>query len=90
VTADKPLCTISKKGFVVLSLGDHYSLVKSQHVVGKSVIDISTVPRYACYEELYNYIKQCHIDQEGHSGSRKTENAFIKHFNISREMCKVY
>ena len=62
--------------------------MKSQHVVGKSVIDISTVPRYACYEELYDCIKQCHIDQEGHSGIRKTEAAVRKQFvNISRQMC---
>ena len=57
-------------------------------MVGKSVIDISTVPRYACYEELYDCIKQCHIDQEGHSGIRKMEKTVAKHFiNISREMC---
>ncbi len=62
-----------KKDFAVLSFGDHYSLVTYQHVVGKSVIDISSVPRYACYEELYDCIKQCHTDQEGHSGIRKTE-----------------
>jgi hypothetical protein len=40
-----------KTDFAVHSFGDHYSLVKAQHVVGKSVIDISTVPRYACDEE---------------------------------------
>ncbi len=51
-----------RKDFAVLSFGDHYSLVKSQHVVGKSVIDISTVPRYAFYEELSDCIKQCHIE----------------------------
>ncbi len=77
-----------KKDFAVLSFGDHYSLVKSQHVVGKSVIDIITVLKYACYVELHDCIKQCHIDQEGHSGIRKTEASVKKHFvNISREMC---
>jgi hypothetical protein len=51
-----------KKDFAVLFFGGHYFLVKSQNVVGKSVIKISTVPRYACYEELYDCIQQCHID----------------------------
>ncbi len=77
-----------KKDLAVLFFGDQYSLVKSQHVVGKSVIDFGTIPRYAFYEELHDCIKQCHIDQEGHSGIRKTENAVRKCFvNISREMC---
>jgi hypothetical protein len=77
-----------KKDFAVLFFGNDYSLVESQHTVRKSVIDISTVPRYACYEELYDCIKQCHIDQEGHSGIRKIETSVKNHFvNISREMC---
>jgi hypothetical protein len=56
-----------KKDFTVLSFGEHYSLVRSKDVVGKTTIDISTVPRYVCYEELNDAIRQCHIDQEGHS-----------------------
>jgi hypothetical protein len=47
-----------KKDFAVLSLGDHCSPVRSKDVVGKATIDISTVPRYVCYEELYNAIRQ--------------------------------
>ena len=61
-------------------------------MVGKSIIDISTVPRYACYEELYDCMKQCHIDQEGHSGIRKTEKNRCKTLSFGRcslnERCK--
>ncbi len=75
----------------MLSFGEHYSLVRSKDVVGKTTIDISTVPRYVCYEELYDAIRQCHIDQEGHSGIRKMENATKRHYDdVSRIMIEKF
>ncbi len=41
-----------KIDFVALSFGDHYSLVRSEDVVGRTAIDISTVPRYVCFTTL--------------------------------------
>jgi hypothetical protein len=41
-----------KKDFSVLSCGDHSSLVQSKNVVGKAIIDTSTVLRYMGYEEF--------------------------------------
>jgi hypothetical protein len=73
-----------KKDFAVLSFGEQFSLVKSKDVVGKTTIDICTVPCYVCYEELYDAILQCHIDQEGHSGIRKTEK------NIKRQYVNIF
>ncbi len=71
----------------MLPFGEHYSLVRSKDVVGKTTIEISTVPRYVCYEELSYAIRQCHIVQEGHSGIRKTENASKRHYvNVFRTM----
>jgi hypothetical protein len=53
--------------------------------------DVSTVPHYDCYEELYDAIRQCQIDQEGHSGIRKTETTTKRHFvNVSRRMCEKF
>ncbi len=48
-----------RKDVAVMKFGDHYSLVQSKDVVGKTVVDISTVPRYVCYEELYDAIRRC-------------------------------
>jgi hypothetical protein len=60
-------------------------------MVGRTTIDISTVPWYVCYEELYDAIHQCHIDQEGHSGIRKTENSIKRHYvNVSRTMVEKF
>ncbi len=54
-------------------------------MVGKTTIDISTILRYLGYEELYDAIHQCHIDQEGHFGIIKTEGQDKKHYmKISR------
>jgi hypothetical protein len=41
-----------RKDFAVMKFGDHYSLVRSKDVVGKTVVDISTIPHYVCYKEL--------------------------------------
>jgi len=80
-----------RKDFAVMKFGEHFSLVRSKDVVGKTVVDISTVPRYVCYEELYDAIRECHIDQEGHSGIRKTESSTRKHYvNVSRTMCEKF
>jgi hypothetical protein len=80
-----------KKDFAVLSFGDQSSLVRSKNVVGKATIDISTVPCYVCFEELYDAIRQCHIDQKGHSGIRKTEASVKRQYvNISRGMCEKF
>jgi hypothetical protein len=64
-----------KKDFAVITYGQHYSLIMSKDVVGKDEIDVSTVPHYCCYKDLFHSIRKCHIDDMGHSGIRKTENA---------------
>jgi hypothetical protein len=80
-----------KNDFAVLPFGKHYSLVRFKDVVGKTTIDISTVPRYVCYEELYDAIHQRHINQEEHSGIRKTEYATKRHYvNVSRTMVEKF
>jgi hypothetical protein len=80
-----------RKDFAVMKFGDHYLLVQSKDVVGKTGVDISTIPRYVCYKELYDAIRECHIDQEGHSGIRKMESSTRKHYvNVSRTMCEKF
>jgi hypothetical protein len=80
-----------KRDFAVLAFGDHYSLVKRRAVIGKEEVDVSTVPRYCCYEDMFEAISKCHIDQEGHSRIRKTENSVQLHYvNISRAMIEIF
>jgi hypothetical protein len=75
-----------KRDFAVLAFGDHYSLVLRKDVLGKEEVDVSTVPRYCAYEDLFEAISKCHIDQEGHSGIRKTEKLVRHHYvNICPE-----
>jgi hypothetical protein len=76
-----------KKDFAVITYGQHYSLIMSKDVIGKDEIDVSTVPHYCCYKDLFHSIRKCHIDDMGHSGIRKTENAVKQHYvNITRAM----
>jgi hypothetical protein len=79
-----------KTDFAVLLFGDHNALVKSQHVAGKSVIDISIVPRYACYKELWLHKAAPHWSG-GTFCIRITEASVKRHcVNISREMCEKF
>jgi hypothetical protein len=52
-----------KRDFAVLAFGDHYSLVLRKDILGKEEADVSTVPRYCCYEDMFDAIRKCHIDQ---------------------------
>ncbi len=80
-----------KRDFAVLVFGDHYSLVLRKDVLGKEEVDGSTVPRYCCYEDMFDAISKCHIDQEGHSGIHKTESSVRHHYvNISRTMVEKF
>jgi hypothetical protein len=72
---------------LALAFGDHYSLVLRKDVLGKEKVDVSTVPRYCTYEDLFKAISKCHLDQEGHSGIQKTEKLVRHHYiNISQTM----
>jgi hypothetical protein len=54
-------------------------------------VDVSKVPRYCAYEDLFEAINKCHIDQEGHSRIRKTEKIVRRHYiNISRTMVEKF
>ena len=54
-------------------------------------VDLSLVPRFVAYEDIFDAIRKVHVNAEGHSGFRKT-HIQCSHFysNISREICKYY
>jgi len=80
-----------KRDFAVVTFGQHYSVIRRRDVTDKVEVDISNLPRYCCYEDLFVAIRKCHIDQEGHSGIRKMEAAVKRHYvNISRAMIEKF
>jgi hypothetical protein len=81
-----------KRDFAVITFGEkHYSVVRRKDVTDKDVVDVSELPRYCCYDDLFGAIHKCHVDQEGHSGIRKTEAAVKRHYvNISRAMVEKF
>jgi hypothetical protein len=62
-----------KHDFAVVTFEHDYLVVKRKGVIGRTVVDVSSLPRYCCYEDLFDSICKCHVDQEGHSRIRKTE-----------------
>jgi hypothetical protein len=68
------------RDFAVLAFEDHYSLVLREDVLSKEEVDVSTMPRYCCYEDMFDAIRKCRINQKGHSGIHKTENADKRHY----------
>ncbi len=75
----------------MLVFGDHYSPIKRKDENGKEEVAVRTVPRHCCYEDMFEAISKCHIDQERHSGIRKTENSVKRHYvNISRTMVEMF
>jgi hypothetical protein len=81
-----------KRDFAVITFDEnHYSVVWRKDVTDKDVVDVSELPRYCCYDDLFGAIHKCHVDQEGHSGIRKTEAAVKRHYvNISRAMVEKF
>jgi hypothetical protein len=77
-----------KRDYAIDTFGEaHYSVVLRKDVLDKEEVDLGQLPRYCCYEDLFDAIYKCHVDQEGHSGIRKTEAAVKRHYvNISRAM----
>jgi hypothetical protein len=71
----------------VLKVGDEYSLVRKRDVEGREFISVENLPRYLAYEDLYDGIRQCHVELNGHAGIRRTEKAAQRHYvNVSRVM----
>jgi hypothetical protein len=80
-----------RRDYAVISFGQHYSVVKGRDVSGKVQVDISYLPRYCCYEDLFMAIHKCHVEHEGHSGIRKTEITMKQHYNnTSRAMIEKF
>ena len=52
-----------KREFAMLAFGEHYSLVKQKDVKGREEVDVSIIPRYCCFKDLFEAISKCHIDQ---------------------------
>jgi hypothetical protein len=77
-----------KCDYAIVTFGEaHYSVVRWKDVLDKEEVDLGQLPHYCCYEDLFDAIYKCHVDQEGHSGIRKTEAAVKRHYvNISRAM----
>ncbi len=71
----------------MLKVGDEYSLVRKRDVKGRQVISIENWPRYLAYEDLFDGIRQCHVELNDHSCIRRTEKTAQRYYvNVSRIM----
>jgi hypothetical protein len=59
-------------------LGPIFSF-QSKGTIGKVEVEISTLPNY-CYYDLFDSIRQGHIDQQRHPGAQKSQSGSKKHY----------